>query len=283
MNTQTDSTKLSLFDAFKVRHTIHYFEPHEFPDSKRRIIDQIVEQVNATPTPFGHDDVKLVVNGPGLGRGRIINEKGWILALIPKSWSKHKKQYFTDVSFRLQLATMLLTENGIGTGWATETFDSSKAKRAYQDWKIPAGVAFGLVPQTHFLKVDPTTTWNQKRLRIDLLFFNANTKKPFTERNTGELLETLKAIRSGPSKKNRQPWRFVIEGPMIHVFGTEKGKNCHMGIALANIYLIAKENGVEPKFDFISPPPNFDSGSGSTPFIPTRYVCSCRFVEKADW
>lgn len=282
MATQEDSQTLSLYDAFKVRHTIHYFEPNEFPSEKMKVVDEILERVNSTPTPFGHDDVKIGRVGPGLGKGRIINEKGWILALIPKSWTKHKKQYYTDVSFRLQLATMLLTENGIGTGWATESFDSSKAKRTYENWKIPAGVAFGLVPQTKFLKVDPITPWNQKRLRFSSLFYNSNTKQFINEKNAGDLYQMLMALRSGPSHKNRQPWRFVIEGKMIHLFNTEKGKNCHMGVALANLYLIAKENGVEPKFDFISPPPNFGSGSGSTPFIPTFYVCSCRFTNNTN-
>lgn len=277
MTQNADLEKLPLIDAFKVRHTIHYFEPNEFPDNKKRIVDEIIEQVNEIPTPFGHDDVKIVHYEPGLGRGRIINEKGWLVALISKDWDKHKKQYYTDVSFRLQLATMLLTENRIGTAWATDTFDASRAKRIYPKMKIPAGVAYGLVPQTHFLKIDQTTTWNPKRLRLSTLFYDANAKKFFNDKNAGELLETFMALRSAPSEKNRQPWRFVIEGSTIHLFDTEKGKNCHMGVALANIYLIAKQNGIEPKFDCICPPPNFGAGSGSTPFIPTRYVCSCRF------
>ena len=259
------SSKLQLFDAFRARHSVRHFESGLFPSDKQEFVEKAIKLANSIPVPF-NNKCEIKHHPPGLGAGSITGEAGWIITLIPND-SPQSDEVNTDVSFRLQYATMMLSEEGIGTVWVTGTFSPHIAEKANPGYRVLGGVAYGLVPKTKFL--EKTNKCNENRKSISSLFYNADKNEAFNEKNMGNLENIIMALRSGPSAMNRQPWAFVFQGNMIHLFNTYGRVKCDMGIALANIYLVAKNNGVEPNFQVLSPAPKA--------YLNGTYVCSCNF------
>jgi nitroreductase len=253
---------LALLDAFKARHSIRQFEQGSLDAGKVPAIDSAIAAANGLPTPFGNSG-ELATFPAGLGLGSITNEIGWIIAKVPRR--ANSPQAIIDVSFRLHYALMLLTQAGLGTIWISGTFTPQKAESAHPGFAVPCAIAYGLVPGTKYLK--PRADWTASRKPeaqviaipdpTNVIALNAS---------------FAAALRSGPSAMNRQPWRFVFIGNLIHLYnaGTSESANFDMGIALANIRLLAQDEEKSVEFVAVEDPPGSPIGG--------QYVVSARLT-----
>jgi len=96
---------LSLSDAFKLRRSVRGFDKEPLSAESMDIVARIVSEVNEMAVPFGmKTDVRI--HGPGLGRGAIANETGWLTGgVIGKSEDKYAPAIM-DLAFRLQIAVI---------------------------------------------------------------------------------------------------------------------------------------------------------------------------------
>ena len=101
------------------------------------------------------------------------------------------------------------------------------------------------------------------RLPFEQLFFADDFAHPLSAAQVGDdaLARALEAVRLAPSATNRQPWRVVVAGDVIHFFELHSlGKTepidiqkVDMGIALAHFDLAMRELGRELAFAFDDP------------------------------
>jgi hypothetical protein len=69
---------------------------------------------------------------------------------------------------------------------------------------------------------------------------------------------------------NQQSWRFAIDGKIVHIYKRMGPYSlCDIGIATANIHLLAVDSGHTPKFIAVTNPPRTELGG--------RYIVSCSF------
>jgi nitroreductase len=246
---------LSVIDAFRARRSFRNFAGGALEPEKEAAVARAVSVANSLPVPFG-TTVEIGLHPPGLGKN-IKNEVGWLIGKLPEGAAPaDKTQRTIDLSFRLHYASLILTQEGIGTIWIIGTFAPAAAVAANPGFAIPAGIAYGLVPGETYLKPKPAW-YGAQRKPLPELFFNADAGEPITEANAGPLLDFVQALRSGPTAMNKQPWRFVIGGGAIAVFNAigNEASWYDIGIALANIAYLLKAKGVDARFEAVAAPP----------------------------
>ena len=266
------SQELSLIDAFKVRRSSKNYGGDSFPPEKMEIVRRVIEEVNNLQTPF-RMETKVTLHEPGLARMHsVANETGWLLGQIKADIPKDQiRQAQTDVAYRIQHAVMKLTQNKINTGWVGGTFNRSKAEKSCPGWSVPVVVAFGEErDQSFFWKALRSFGTSEKRKPLDKLFYDNKTNKPIKEDAAGDMLEILKALQSGPSALNEQGWRFVVDGPNIHLFDANGNSYSPFdnGIAAANMHMLGQLRG-HGEITVHNPPPPPSPLKGT-------YICTGR-------
>lgn len=91
------------------------------------------------------------------------------------------------------------------------------------------------------------------RLPAKDLFFDGSFERPLLLEEHGDLGDTLEMVRWAPSAVNKQPWRLVFEGDLVHFYEKRiKGyvdatdwdmQKIDMGIALSHFAIGAAETG----------------------------------------
>lgn len=104
-----------------------------------------------------------------------------------------------------------------------------------------------------------------KRLPFEQLFFENSFATGLTAENAGKFREALEMVRLAPSAVNKQPWRIVICGDVVHFFkkrakslsgGSFDIQKVDIGIALCHFDLTLKAQGVTGSF--AAQKPDFD-------------------------
>ena len=267
------SEELSLVEAFKARHSVRTFGGNTFPEEKMAIVRETVEQVNSVATPFG-TETRVAVHEPGLGRmGFISHESGWLLCEIKADTPADKMRHaYIDVAYRTQLAVMKLTQHKIATVWVAGTYNKSKAEKSCPGWTVPAGIAFGEERSPHFVaKVVKWFGTGQSRKPLEELIYDVKAGKVVTEDTAGDNLEIYKCLQSGPSARNQQGWRFVVDGPDVHLFDVPDSSMSALdnGIAIANMHLLGEMKG-HGALSVRSPAPQASPFGG-------KYICTVEF------
>lgn len=283
---------IGLIEAFKARHSVRSFQKKPFPQQKKQMIAQIVTEANSLDTPF-ETRVEISITGPGLGRmGVVSNEAGFLVQKIPLNPEQEDgeekpkeedpkivfKKSIIDVSYKMQVAVMQMTQHHISTVWMAGTYNESEAEERFPGYKITAVVAFGEEDTPHFMaKVLKFFGNSEKRLPFQQLFFDADNKRQITENDFAEnkpdqtpnypsyLKEFLVALQSGPSAMNQQAWRFVLAGKEVHLFDVKNSQSSFYGsgIALANLHLLKEIRGDECTIEIRNPAPEVSPLGGT--------------------
>ena len=262
---------LSLLDAFKWRHSVRSYTS-DFTQEQNMLVRSIVEEANAWKTPFHTNAMIAITNRKVNYYGYVLNDIGCILALIPRNLSNELKyKSMVDAAFKAQIAVMELSRNKIGTVWIGGTFNRQQAGIDFPDYEIVCCIPYGNESPniTQIARNLMKSVRSDTRKPFEQLFYNVQEMKSYTEAESGDLLPMFMALRSGPTAINQQGWSFAVDGKEMHVYYDDALNYIEpdTGIALGNIALLVKENGIEPNF-FVkeTPPPSYLGGS---------YVCSC--------
>lgn len=262
-------SRLSLLDAFKWRHSVRSFAATELSPSVRQVVAEAVARANESQVPFGTKALVAATFDPIGTYGFVSGGKGAIVVGAPPPDDRGTR---VDAGVRGQLALMHLARHQIGTVWLAGSYRKSQCDKFVPGADAIAAIPFGVG------EVKPGLTqrlikWGAKssqRKPLNELFFDVERGKPVTPETAGELLSMFEALRSGPSARNLQPWRFLVDGRDIHVFCAKENKYAmiDIGIAVANTMLLAREMNHEPRLTI---------KSGITPALGGSYVCSCSF------
>jgi len=214
--------------------------------------------------------------------GFISNAAGFVVGVLGED-----AYGLEDFGYVTECFVLHCTDRGLGTCWLGGTFDrSSFSRRAdvHDHEQIPAVVAFG-----------KPTALRGMRDRLIRLGAGSHKRKPLEELvccsgkgGTGalstlspELQTALEAGRLAPSASNKQPWRFLVDGPEVHLYlhrderyrglgktlGLVDLQRLDLGIVMAHLDLVLTARGHTCTWVVEADPPSF-------PGEPAEYRCT---------
>jgi nitroreductase len=128
-----------------------------------------------------------------------------------------------DFGYLFELLLLKATDLGLGSCWLGGSFTRSrfaKAMRLREEEILPAVSPIG-IPTKQRSVVDRVIRWgagSKRRKTWAELFYDAETAAPLSENQAGQFATALEMVRLAPSASNRQPWRCLKEGEMMHFF-----------------------------------------------------------------
>lgn len=134
--------------------------------------------------------------------------------------SPHAEEAF---GFAFERVVLFAVESGIGTTWIAGTMNRDAFERAM---RLDANEVMPCVsPLGHpAAKMSLRERMMRKgvkadtRLPFEELFFDSGFDTPLTAERAGELADVLEMVRWAPSAVNKQPWRAVICGDLVHFY-----------------------------------------------------------------
>ncbi|KAK8864755.1 hypothetical protein M9Y10_010278 [Tritrichomonas musculus] len=250
---------LTIIEAFKERRSVRIFGGQSLTAEQQEALAQSIKEANSLETPFHSPGVEVSSTEPGLGNPRVIRgEAGFIVCKIPHTNSLQRNQ-ITDVCYRAHHALMRLAQNHVNTIWIAGTYDEDKAERRFKGYQIPSVIAIGNgeASREQNERLKQMMGIQSGRFPFDQIFYDAKSKKRISEKDAASseyppyMKDFLAALRSGPSAINLQPWRFMIDGNDVHLFDAKFNNYSpfDMGIALANLHLLAEFRGGNCTFE----------------------------------
>jgi nitroreductase len=247
------SAPLSVADAFKARHSVRVFTDPLSP-GRKSIVVRAIADAQQIPTPF-NTTVEIADHPAGLGSLNLISkEGGWVLAKVPAGFEPN---HLVDVAYRLQHVVVRLVQHRFGTVWIAETFQRSVAEQENPGFKVPVAIAYGEDPHTEPYLLERFVKWTigaSTRYPFEHMFFSMKRNAPIKEEEAGRFHGILQAVRLGPSVKNAQPWRVIVDEEaapaVVNVFLVlEKNMQfLDIGIALGAIAVTVAAEGKMVQF-----------------------------------
>ena len=99
------------------------------------------------------------------------------------------------------------------------------------------------------------------RLPFEQLFYDGSFERSLSCQAAGNFADCLQMVRLAPSAGNKQPWRAVLQGQIVHFYELKSMKDfplgdiqkVDMGIALSHFDLAAHEKGIATRYIFEDP------------------------------
>ena len=263
----------SITEIIKKRRSVRTYLAQSLPPE---IKDKLREFFSSLRGPFGRNvrvnlietELAKIKTKANLGTyGVIKGASSYVVAVVEKS--DHDLENY---GYSLEKVILYATSLGLGTCWLGGTFKKSEFSKAIEqkDHEIlPCISPIGYSNSNKSL-VDSAMRFvagSKNRKKWDELFFSYDFKHHLSESAAGKYLAPLEMLRLAPSASNKQPWRIVKDSDKSHFFlqhtkGYAKAmtydlQRVDMGIAMCHFEMVAKEQGIEGKWQ-VSDPGNID-------------------------
>lgn len=185
--------------------------------------------------------------------------------------------------FAFERVVLFALSKGLGTTWIAGTMDRPAFERAMHleaDEVMPCVSPLGYPASKMSLRESMMRKGVKAdtRLPLEELCFDGSFDAPLSAEKAGDWKDALEMVRLAPSAVNRQPWRLVFCGDMVH-FYEKKGKGfisadgwdiqkIDLGIAMCHFVSVLEEQG--KKFSFLLSDPGLAHPTD------TAYIASFR-------
>ena len=205
--------------------------------------------------------------------GFIKNPTGFVIGVI-----QNQPHSLEDFGYQMELIILRAVELGIGSCWLGGTFTKSRFSQLMGLEKgetIPSVISIGYpADQKAWLdRISRIYAGADRRLPWQELFYIDTFHQPMSHSQAAQYREPLELVRLAPSASNRQPWRILKRGSLLHFYlkrtknypppffdfllGLADLQRIDMGIAMAHFELSAQELGI--KGNWIMDEPDFRS------------------------
>ncbi len=192
---------------------------------------------------------------------------------------QHSPQASIAFGYSFEMLVLYAQSLGIGTVWLGGTMNRSAFEQAMslENGEImPCATPLGYPAEKMSLRerMMRRAIKADERFPFEELFFERSFQTPLTEEKAGKLAAPLEMVRWAPSAVNKQPWRAVVDGNVVHFYlkrskGFARSETLDMqkidiGIALCHFALGAKDAGLS--VSFVQEEPAI-SGDGTVEYI----------------
>ncbi|MEI7543013.1 MAG: nitroreductase family protein [bacterium] len=263
------------YEEIKKRKSVRTFEDRLLlPEIKETFVSFIQSNQKG---PFGNEIRFELIDLTGAGQeelkqlasyGNIRGPKYFMAGVVKKNTTA-----VLDYGYLMEKNILAAVTLGIGTVWVGGTFSRAgfmKKIEAKADEIIPAVVPLGYAAKIRdvsdtatrlFVAADTRKSWKD-------IFFNGNHETLLTEEESGNYKIPLAALRLAPSASNKQPWRIIKDGEVLHLFlertpgywqePREDIQLMDMGIGMCNFDMAAQELGLNGKWEIKEGPKGKD-------------------------
>lgn len=241
-------------ETIKNRVSVRTFDKSAVSES---VINKIKDYINQVDNPFNVPIEFQILDAKkyGLSSPVIIGADTYVAA-------KYKKVPMAEIAFGYAFEKFILfsTSLGLGTVWLAATIDRKAFEKAIElkeDEVMPAVSPIGYAAEKRSIRENLMRKGlkSDDRLSFEKLFFKGDFKNALKGAEAGRLLLPLQMLRLSPSATNKQPWRVVVDGNMVH-FYEEKTKGyskentgdiqkVDLGIAICHFEIAANEQGLK--------------------------------------
>ncbi len=193
-----------------------------------------------------------------------------------------------DFGYQMELIILRAVELGIGSCWLGGTFTKSRFSRLMDLNKgenIPSVISIGYpADQKAWMdRISRIYAGADRRLPWNEIFFSDTFTQPLSHAQAEEFQKPLELVRLAPSASNRQPWRILKRGDLLHFFlkrtknypsplfksllGLADLQRIDMGIVMAHFEISAQEMGLVG--DWIMDEPDLPFETSGMDFIAT--------------
>ncbi len=167
------------------------------------------------------------------------------------------------LGYEVERLVLYLTAQGLGTCWLGGTFNKgafAKAMELEENELFPIISPIGYPAEQMRLleKIMASSTKRKQRMDREKLFFDRNFNMSFGRGSKWDF--PLEMVRLAPSAVNKQPWRVVVDGNMVHFFEVHSLpaaevdlQRVDVGIAICHFHLAVLEQGMAGHFERIEP------------------------------
>ena len=239
-----------MLDAISSRRSVRAYTGTLIPDGSLRKLEAALAGVSAQ-----YPDIRLTLEQkkPGdekLGTYGMIKDAPAFLVML----CRNEKETLLRAGAAMEKAVILCTALGLGTCWLGGSFNRkqfSERVSAAPALVIPAVVAVGVPAEKDGLLrgVVRRVAGSDNRRSWEDLFFADGFKTPL-KRQDDPISVALEMVRLAPSASNKQPWRVIRQGGVVHFYlahaqGYEKMpidmQLLDMGIAMAHFEMVMQE------------------------------------------
>ena len=175
-----------------------------------------IETIKAFPMKPLHPEIK--VHWDIVPRNQVKCICPWTTPQLITVYSEEADGCLENIGFLFQQMDLYLQTLGLGVCWLGMGRMNPKTTTVVEGMKFVIMLAFG------HPKGD--------QLRHDMKGFKRKSMEQIADKPDPR----LEPARLAPSAVNSQPWFFVHEGDIIHVYCSKKGSRLDAGIALAHLY-----------------------------------------------
>lgn len=276
---------MELFDALRARTSCRSFSSR-VPGNKVQV--DLLNYLNNVPVLLPEADISIeLLSYEDLQEYFPGDAESMIRAPLYLAFRGNMGLYqFMNVGYYAEHAAVWLTGRGLGSVWQTgfklrtlqedEFIDEISQNESFDDDELESGVK-SLLPAVFALgypnNPSSKTTHKKKLSRISL------TKVSEMNNNVLSLLE---ASRLAPSEYNFQPWRYAVDGNLIHIFLKESNlfrsqqrqntRQISMGSSLGNMEIMAALRGIRLDYGFMDDVPEYGQSRGNLYYLGTITV-----------
>lgn len=249
-------------ELIKHRKSIRtYTEESLRPEDRERILAYVQTVGNPYDLPIEYRI--LNVEEHGLSSPVIVGADTYIAGKMKRS--PHAEEAF---GYSFEKLVLYADSLGIGTVWIGGTMDRNAFERAMdkaEDEVVPCVSPLGYPAKKRSLR----ETMMRKGIKADSrfsfeeLFFEKTFDTPLTPETAFDLSDVLEMVRWSPSAVNKQPWRVLVDGQMVHFYEKRsKGyvddtgwdmQKIDMGIALCHFEMGIEDMGKRAVFALNDP------------------------------
>lgn len=208
-------------DQIEQRISVRTYQPKSLnPNDKLKIVE-ILEQSKKSVGPFGSSIHPFFVEQDKINEQEKIGTYGFVKnapAFFGAS-TKNARLELIDFGYLFEKLILEFTDLNLGTVWLGGTFHRSQFDSFItEDQFIPAISPIGYEENKSFTeKVIRIAAKSDRRKPINLFVFGAKFSN-LNDEQIHQLTPIFRYVQLAPSASNKQPWRFIVDDHMIHLY-----------------------------------------------------------------
>jgi nitroreductase len=254
---------MSIIETIQQRRSVRTYSGEALSKEHVELIEKYISGLQA---PFGAKvRIQLVHVVSGEAKPVKLGTYGWIsgakdyLALIYKEEGALAE---TGAAFLFEQLILYCTELGLGTCWLGGSFSRKDFKqqitlKSGEKLKIVSPVGYPIDRKRFFETYIVRAEKNHcTRKPFETNFFYRDFSTPLTEEHADVYALPLEMVRLAPSANNKQPWRIVFDGEILHFYRTFSFgfSSIDVGIALCHFAETCKAINIEGHFEVLDIP-----------------------------
>lgn len=253
--------KDKLFEVIKMRRSVRTFDGYGLTQADREALQAFADNAE---NPYGQQAVFQIFSAKehGLASPVIAGTDLYMTGKLKKQ--PHSEEAF---GYSFELVVLQAQAMGIGTTWIAGTMNRDafeKASALAPEEVMPCVSPLGYPAKKMALRESLMRKGVKadSRLPYGQLFFDGDFGKPLARAEGDAVSDALEAVRWAPSAVNKQPWRIVVCGDLVHFYEKQdKGyenngwdlQKVDLGIALCHFDRMMKAAGCQTELRLEDP------------------------------